>query len=1148
MSAKPVTIEKNPSLLPSEDYYFLRTKGIEYIEQMGSRLWTDYNSHDPGITMLEALCYAISELGYKAGWSVEDLLAGNAGADQPFFTAKDILTCNPLTINDFRKLLVDIVGVSNAWLVCKDCACEVQLFADCENGRLAFVPPVPKNLEAVKLGDDETMLRLMSGVKTPLKVSPLGTYDVLLELEQHPELGDLNDRKVFYRFNQKIFPLGRLAKLESVLLEVHFPDWDEEANKPFYTRGSNNLLNFSPFELSALTNVEITKFSRSKTENDEELTAEELRKGWFGVFYLSLEIAFGTELVSIENIALRIYANDDVRQMMTPELIVEQLTKKNSDGTIIKQYFRKQREILLAIEAAKTALHEHRNLCEDWCCISQVCVEDVAVCADVELAPDADIERVLAKMLYEIEDYFNPPIKFWSLQELIDAGQPVEEIFEGPSLQHGFIKTEELEAAQLKTVLRTSDIINRLMDIPGVLAVRGLLLTKYDEDGNPVRGAADGGADPKQISARWSLVIGERCQPRLHVPLSKFLFFKNDLPFLARPDEVQDTLSQLRGEAERLKIKKGPFDLPVPIGEFRSPETYFPVQYSLPLTYGVGFDGLPSRASALRQAQAKQLKGYLLFFEQLLANFLAQLSNFGKLFSLDNTVSQTYFFKDLRDETLIKGSEALMDAALDNPSVQHGLLESQPEFLERRNRFLDHLLGRFAESFSDYALALYSFEDNIAHTQEKLIADKISFLRDYPSISHDRAKAFNYRKGGNPANFPGLRKRIARQLGFDAAMEEQIIFVEHILLRPKFFGDALMQVCLDKDCAGCGDEDPYSFQMTIVMPGWQVPFDANLDLRRFADHTIRLETPAHILAKTCWVGNRGYELDACEPGIKKLAALLVDNGSTTDDKRPSFEQACLCAAGFFHIYQSVFIAWAIPKNNAAHVHKTPLAVQTELTALFAGLPDANSSELADCQVNLSDAALQPLLNSFMIAHYTEVFINGFQYSKFQTAWVEWLNANQGMDWCERTMTKRLEMALSKMLTDKSKAQSCACTMLAKFGAVFYERQRRYFENPETLERLVGAVEVGATFDAAFPVEPVITGCEPSLFIAPHASRLKAVFNELYDLKIFDVTEKLWLLLDLLSKLTSVYPTATLHDCDDGSDVNPVRLGSTALGR
>jgi hypothetical protein len=40
---------------------------------------------------------------------------------------------------------------------------------------------------------------------------------------------------------------------------------------------------------------------------------------------------------------------------------------------------------------------------------------------------------------------------------------------------------------------------------------------------------------------------------------------------------------------------------------------------------------------------------------------------------------------------------------------------------------------------------------------------------------------------------------------------------------------------------------------------------------------------------------------------------------------------------------------------------------------------------------------------------------------------------------------------------------------------------------------------------------------------------------------------LWAVVTLLANLHNTYPGATLHDCDDGSDRNPVRLGSTALG-
>jgi len=45
----------------------------------------------------------------------------------------------------------------------------------------------------------------------------------------------------------------------------------------------------------------------------------------------------------------------------------------------------------------------------------------------------------------------------------------------------------------------------------------------------------------------------------------------------------------------------------------------------------------------------------------------------------------------------------------------------------------------------------------------------------------------------------------------------------------------------------------------------------------------------------------------------------------------------------------------------------------------------------------------------------------------------------------------------------------------------------------------------------------------------------------------DVSYRLWIVVSLLSTLRNTYPAATLHDCDDGSDANPVRLDNTALG-
>ena len=68
-----------PAELPAaQDFYRLRREGIGHIEQTGSDEWTDYNTHDPGISILEALAYAITELAYRTGFPIEDILASAA--------------------------------------------------------------------------------------------------------------------------------------------------------------------------------------------------------------------------------------------------------------------------------------------------------------------------------------------------------------------------------------------------------------------------------------------------------------------------------------------------------------------------------------------------------------------------------------------------------------------------------------------------------------------------------------------------------------------------------------------------------------------------------------------------------------------------------------------------------------------------------------------------------------------------------------------------------------------------------------------------------------------------------------------------------------------------------------------------------------
>ncbi len=99
------------SQLPLElDFKALKAEGLAYIQKHSSTAWTNLNPSDPGVTILEQLCYAFTELGYCANFPMKDILTqkdGTLQVENQFYTPKDILTTSPITTSDYTKLVID---------------------------------------------------------------------------------------------------------------------------------------------------------------------------------------------------------------------------------------------------------------------------------------------------------------------------------------------------------------------------------------------------------------------------------------------------------------------------------------------------------------------------------------------------------------------------------------------------------------------------------------------------------------------------------------------------------------------------------------------------------------------------------------------------------------------------------------------------------------------------------------------------------------------------------------------------------------------------------------------------------------------------------------------------------------------------------
>lgn len=107
----------------SMNFNELREKGIKFIQNLSGEVWTDYNSHDPGITILEQVCYALTDVAYRTSLPVEDLLtpAKEIPIDpniHAFFTPSRILSSHPVTINDMRKMIIArFEEIQNVWII-----------------------------------------------------------------------------------------------------------------------------------------------------------------------------------------------------------------------------------------------------------------------------------------------------------------------------------------------------------------------------------------------------------------------------------------------------------------------------------------------------------------------------------------------------------------------------------------------------------------------------------------------------------------------------------------------------------------------------------------------------------------------------------------------------------------------------------------------------------------------------------------------------------------------------------------------------------------------------------------------------------------------------------------------------------------------
>jgi hypothetical protein len=825
----PITISNQKPTSPAMDFELLRSEALAHIQRLSGKVWTDYNTHDPGVTILEVLCYAITDLSFRANKPIQDLLADPSGSlTEQFFKASEILPGKALTLQDYRKLLIDIevldeedspapfAGIKNAWIELLQTN-EIPIYPDRKYKKLAYTP-FPPNEKALELGI---------------------LYDVLLEFDTTEGLGDLNENKL----SMEILVDEHISLSGIVIdIQVEFPRWDEKidwSNRVEIRKAIQNVF----IQFQNLPNGFEISYSLTPS-NYIQLAGTELTP---------------TGLEEIEDIdALTNLVNAFVFQ------------DENGVMSFYLKKIEKIKEILLEV---KSTLSANRNLCEDFVKYHALRVEEILVCADIELSPEADIELTEARIFSAIGDFLSPQVNFYSLEEalnrcksgtlpisriqqnpakiwiqldqdlypksgsalsIIGSGNnvgtyqvlevktapkdsklaeislspnfssplireddrvylgdwnseqclPTEKIFEGPLLKHGFIDSEELDLADRKASLHVSDLIHLIMNIEGVLAVKSIQIANIPQD-DPE------GKIPSK-SVRWCLQLAmeQNYVPRLNPELSKLTYYKEDLPFKANSEEVEDLLEEIQTNKRQQKIRYPRLDFDQIIGNFSDAGDYHSIQNDFPLVYGVGEEGmLPQSEGRPQPYQAKQLKAYLMVFEQFLANYLAQLAHVKDLFSISQEkdpfgnlkISNTYFSQSLENE--VPDSQDLWIDLAGLKNLVAEFTEPTELYLERRNRFLNHLLARFAEKLTDYSLLSLRLKGQAGQIQ--LIEDKLLFLNQYPRLSAERAQGYDYSVREafyHLDNLSGLENRIAGLYGIRKKDHSWLIFSPKFVL------------------------------------------------------------------------------------------------------------------------------------------------------------------------------------------------------------------------------------------------------------------------------------------------------------------------------------------------------------------------------
>lgn len=337
-------------------------------------------------------------------------------------------------------------------------------------------------------------------------------------------------------------------------------------------------------------------------------------------------------------------------------------------------------------------------------------------------------EEILAELRQLLYTEIEKPIIFEGYLTKLQKGEKIEDVLSGPFLENGKINDQSLINSNLEKIntLYKSQLLNTITNSPYIEKIEKIEIKVNGEAVNSDH-----------------IVFDKYTYPRFDFHESNFNLYK-DNNLLAINKETQEYIYKSTYKTRNIYSQRS-------LEEYLRPDltsnisisdinTFYSIQNQFPKIYGITEYGVTSKLREYKTSSL-QLKAYLSFFEQIFQNYLEQLSNVDKLFSLKRINDPTYFtaFPDGIPEfdKVINVEEERFASEIQDIS------DNFDDKYKRRNEFINHICARFGEEFpqniySDHDLKI-SNDNHSKHLKE--ISLKSIYLQNYAALSMNRSKS-----------------------------------------------------------------------------------------------------------------------------------------------------------------------------------------------------------------------------------------------------------------------------------------------------------------------------------------------------------------------------------------------------------------------